>query len=606
MSGRLVRRRITARPATIALAIGASLVVGLGAGVIAALRHAPFLAADIPWGRIPAVLWGMRAFPIVWQPFLAWSGLTFLLCMAGATATIWATQRRPGETRWTQVGVVRKAKLHDEEAAILLGRISRRLTPFGGSQPDRLDPPAPAGPQADVLLPNLLKWPDSVVVLDVGNEGWNRTAAFRAQHLHHQTLLFDPLGSAGHSCRYNPLGHIDRRDPVAVDEELQKIGAILFPSHEAGDSAWAERARTAFLGVAAYCAATIDDGDDALPFTIGEIYRQVTTGDPQRRFPGIIRRREQAGTPLSAPCVAALSDWVTAPDAEFTSTRQSITATISLWLNPYVDAATAQSDVDLRAFRDERISLYLGASPDDLDRIAPLHDLLLQQIVELTVRERPSGSTHQVRLLLLLDDLTRLGRASVIVNGFSYAATYGIRLVSGVKAAKPAGARHAGEAIPARFPAFGGRTRRGASVPDADQRPPLLLQHALQAPREEEIAAPDTLPAPRMPLLRPDPAVTRHSLRVIASAEAEAAGTISSPQDPRPSPSAGHAGAVRMRNRLNRAAIDAALAAPTGERTSTLFQHVVSLDGMPPSTAAEEQAEATIGRSPSTPPPEVD
>ncbi|WP_202820150.1 type IV secretory system conjugative DNA transfer family protein, partial [Escherichia coli] len=113
----------------------------------------------------------------------------------------------------------------------------------------------------------------------------------------------------------------------------------------------------------------------------------------------------------------------------FTSTRQSVTAKINLWLNPYVDAATAVSDFDLRAFRDQRISPYLGVSPDDLDRVAPIYGLLFQQLIDLNVRELPSGNKHQVRLLLLLDEFSRLGRASVIANGFSYVAGYGIRLL---------------------------------------------------------------------------------------------------------------------------------------------------------------------------------
>jgi type IV secretion system protein VirD4 len=68
-------------------------------------------------------------------------------------------------------------------------------------------------------------------------------------------------------------------------------------------------------------------------------------------------------------------------------------------------------------------------SPDDLDRVAPIYNLLFQQLIDLNVRELPSGDRHQVRLLLLLDEFPRLGRASVIANGFSYVAGYGIRLL---------------------------------------------------------------------------------------------------------------------------------------------------------------------------------
>jgi hypothetical protein len=53
---------------------------------------------------------------------------------------------------------------------------------------------------------------------------------FSAQKLRQTTLLFNPLDAAGRTCRYNPFSHIDRRDEVDVINELQKIGAMLFPA----------------------------------------------------------------------------------------------------------------------------------------------------------------------------------------------------------------------------------------------------------------------------------------------------------------------------------------------------------------------------------------
>src|SRR3546814_3346856 len=52
--------------------------------------------------------------------------------------------------------------------------------------------------------------------------------------------------------------------------------------------------------------------------------------------------------------------------------KKTITNVLGLWLNPLVDAATAASDFDLRQLRQRPMSIYLGVSPDELDRIAPL------------------------------------------------------------------------------------------------------------------------------------------------------------------------------------------------------------------------------------------
>jgi type IV secretion system protein VirD4 len=269
-----------------------------------------------------------------------------------------------------------------------------------------------------------------MVVLDVKQENWEKSAGWR-KSLGHQVLLFDPLDAEGRTARYNPFGHINRDDPVEVVDELQKIGAMLWPPPANGESFWMDSARTAFLGVAAYIAASED-----LPFTMGEIYRNFSAGDAKERFPRIIREREAAGKPLSEACVSALNDWISSSANTFTGIRQSVSAKINLWLNPYVDAATSESDFDLREFRTKPISLYLGVSPDNMERVSDIYNLLFQQLIDLNVRELPDpkAGKHPLKLLLLLDEFARLGRASVIASGFSYVAGYGIRLVPVIQA----------------------------------------------------------------------------------------------------------------------------------------------------------------------------
>src|SRR3546814_2569330 len=104
--------------------------------------------------------------------------------------------------------------------------------------------------------------------------------------------------------------------------------------------------------------------------------------------------------------------------------KQTITARLNLWLNPVVDAATSASDFDLREVRARHMSIYLGVSPDNIDRIAPVYSLFLQQLVDLNTRDLPDAASN-VPVLILLDEFARLGKASVIAGGFSYVAGYG-------------------------------------------------------------------------------------------------------------------------------------------------------------------------------------
>jgi len=364
----------------------AALMAALAAVIALAGLHR--LTAHIDLLRAPAWFWYFRADPEVrrWMEIGALSA-----CGAAGVAglAIVRSLRPPlhGAARWANEAEVVGAGLRARHG-IVLGRRGGRLLIFGGSEHVMLHAPTRSGKGVGVVIPNLLTWPDSVVVLDFKRENWEASAGFRAAH-GQQVLLFDPLDPEGRTARFNPLGHIDRTDPIAVLDELQKLAVMLFPAPPNADPFWAEAARTGMIGVGAFVAETPE-----LPFSLGAIYRELTVGDPRTRLPEQLRARTAAGRPLSYGCVSAISDFCSASENTFASIKQTITARMNLWLNPRVCAATDVSDFDLRDLRERRMSLYLGVSPDNLARVAPLYNLVLQQLVDLNVRERPSGDRH--------------------------------------------------------------------------------------------------------------------------------------------------------------------------------------------------------------------
>jgi type IV secretion system protein VirD4 len=188
---------------------------------------------------------------------------------------------------------------------------------------------------------------------------------------------------------------------------------------ERGEPFWTDSARTAFVGVGAYLAVA------DLPFTIGSIYRLMTTGDTRGYFRKVLDDR---ALDLSQGCRNALADFTSGADNTFAGIVQTVTSKLSLWLNPRVDAATEESDFDLRELRTKPMSIYLGVSPDELDRVAPLYNLLFQQLIDLNVRDLPDSETP-LQVLVILDEFARIGRAQVIASAFSYVAGYGIRLL---------------------------------------------------------------------------------------------------------------------------------------------------------------------------------
>lgn len=404
----------------------ARLLIGipLGGGIALALASMiGWLILGLPVAaydplRIPQFVWYYRGDPQVVRA-MAGGLVGGLIVLAGLIYALWA-RGAPlhGAARFAREREIKRHGFRAREG-IVLGRKGRRFLTFGGSEHVIVEAPTRSGKGTGIVIPNLLTWQGSVVVLDVKRENFDASAGFRA-HYGQQVFLFNPSDREGRTARYNPLAYIDRSDPDDVIIELQKIATMLFVAPDHGEAFWANGARTGFAGVGAWLAETSD-----VPLTMGAIYRHLTDGDARAFFK---KELAKPGLKLSGGCRTALADFAGGSDNSFADIKKTITNVLGLWLNPLVDAATSASDFDLRNLRRKHMSVYLGVSPDELDRIAPLYNLLFQQLIDLNVRELPNEATP-VPVLVILDEFARLGRASVIASAFSYVAGYGIRLL---------------------------------------------------------------------------------------------------------------------------------------------------------------------------------
>lgn len=402
------------------------LLIGIPFGLLIALAIASmigWLILGLPVTaydplKIPQFVWYYRGDPQVVRA-MAGGLIGGGLLLIGLIYALW-TRGAPlhGAARFARESEIKRQGFRSS-VGIVLGRKGGRFLTFGGSEHVIVEAPTRSGKGTGIVIPNLLTWQGSVVVLDVKRENYDASAGFRA-HYGQDVYLFNPTDREGRTARYNPLAYINRDDPDDVIIELQKIATMLFVAPDHGEAFWSNGARTGFAGVGAWIAETSDE-----PLTMGAIYRHLNQSDARGFF------KKELGNPelkLSVGCRTALADFAGGSDNSFADVKKTITNVLGLWLNPQVDAATAASDFDLRQLRKRPISIYLGVSPDELDRIAPLYNLLFQQLIDLNVRELPNENSP-IPVLVILDEFARLGRASVIASAFSYVAGYGIRLL---------------------------------------------------------------------------------------------------------------------------------------------------------------------------------
>ena len=158
----------------------------------------------------------------------------------------------------------------DGQPGILIGRHRGRFLSLPGQLSVMLSAPTRSGKGVGVVIPNLLNWPDSVVVLDIKGENFDVTAGYRAAH-GQAVYAFSPFDEGARSHRWNPLTAV-RSSPLHRVGDLLTIGQVFFPNDGGGTSSEAffnDQARNLFLGIGLYLLET-----PALPRTIGEMLRQ--------------------------------------------------------------------------------------------------------------------------------------------------------------------------------------------------------------------------------------------------------------------------------------------------------------------------------------------
>lgn len=355
------------------------------------------------------------------------SGLAFAILAAPLILVLLAGRKSRklfGDARFANNRDIKKAGLLGDKG-LIVGKLGNRYLMFDGSQHAIISAPTRSGKGVGIVIPNLLNWPDSTVVLDVKQENWDTTSGYRANY-GQECYLFNPAAADCRTHRYNPLSYISN-DPHFRIDDIQKIGAMLFPDMPSTDPIWTATPRSFFAGIVLYLMET-----PGKPLTFGQVLREaLAEGDGAARFAQIISDREASGNPLSGDCVRNLNSYVSiASDNTRSGIITGFRSRLELWMNPLVDAATSGNDFDLRDVRKKRMSIYVGITPDNLSRMAPLLNLFFQQLIDLNTRELPNQNRElKHTCLLLMDEFTAIGKIPILSKGIAYIAGYGLRMM---------------------------------------------------------------------------------------------------------------------------------------------------------------------------------
>lgn len=328
-----------------------------------------------------------------------------------------------GDARFATFNEVEEAGLFGKQG-IILGKFKGKYLVFDGQQFVLLAAPTRSGKGIGCVIPNLLNWAGSVVMLDMKLENWQLTSKFRQQILGQETYLFNPFALDRKTHRWNPLDSISR-DPFVTPGDVLQIAQIFYPSRESDKNRFFnDQAQNLFLGLTLYLIET-----NHPRCSLGEVFRQGSGYDksPPKHIHDILEKNQN----LSRQCRDALSRAMSNPEETFGNIKASFDAPLLMFANPMVDAATSASDFSLADIRRKKISIYFGISPNRLETAARLINLFFTQTISLNTGVLPEADKSlKYQCLVLLDEFTAFGRVGIVAKAVSYIAGYNLRLLT--------------------------------------------------------------------------------------------------------------------------------------------------------------------------------
>lgn len=345
--------------------------------------------------------------------------LTFAgLLLGGKVATEDLT--RFGRTRWqTRRDMERRRFFANPGLGFVLGKPGSptKKAPFivSADHPHcLLVAPTGRGKGVGFVIPNLLTYKGSAVVLDVKGENFDKTSRHRKKN-GDIVYRFAPTDWSKPSHRYNPLARVGKMEnPAQRMMELQKIATLFLQTKGQGGDEFLPGATDIFVacGMLSY---------ELTKVTLGEIYRYaVQGGEPKAQYAHYARIAQNDATKILFNKLA-------------NTTEKTLSAYLSVltssglgtWANPRICALTDESDFEFVSFRRRPQTVYLVVPPDDIASIAALIRLFFSDLIASIQGAGEPGEDEPFPILIMLDEFDRLGKMPIVAESIKTLRSYG-------------------------------------------------------------------------------------------------------------------------------------------------------------------------------------
>lgn len=287
--------------------------------------------------------------------------------------------------------------------------------------------PTRSGKGVSSIIPNLLIYDGSVIVIDPKGENALITAARRGHG--DKKLNIDGLGQKVHVVdpwgitklpvsRFNPLDWLNPDDEDINENAMILADSIITPHTGNRDSFWDEEAKALLMGILLWVALDESENENR---TLGRVRDIISLGEMELN--DLLDEMKRSSNPIVCSTAART---LSKEEKLKSSVLASLQAHTHFLDSPRIRESLSISDFRFEDLKTTRVTIYLVLPADRLETFGRWLRLLIQQA--LTVNARNIETKPDKPVLFLLDEMAALGRLTMVEQAYSLMAGFGVQL----------------------------------------------------------------------------------------------------------------------------------------------------------------------------------
>lgn len=378
-------------------------------------------------------LFGTLAYPFLGNPvvFVVAAGLAYYLLRV--TVVFTGRRKKPttfGSAEWADLEHLQKNNLVGKQGFVLGVFPTREDThplQYTGDRHLLTVAPTRSGKGVSSIIPNLLTYDGSAVVIDPKGENAMITAARRGkgdktrgiQGMGQTVHVVDPWGITGlQAARFNPLDWLDPADPDVNENAMLLADSIITPHVGGHDQFWDEEAKALLMGILLWVALDESEKDNR---TMGRVRNIISMA--RMEMNDLLCRMAESQNPIISSAGARTLSKEERLQSSVLASLQSHTHFLD---SPSIRKSLSASDFKFEDLKTSRMTIYLVLPADRLNAFGRWLRLLIQQA--LTVNARNIEIKTDKPILFMLDEMAAMGRLSMIEQAFGLMAGFGMQL----------------------------------------------------------------------------------------------------------------------------------------------------------------------------------